>query len=130
MLKGNRAQPKQVHFIEVNPSKRNIMSTNHYRVDTSFQFAIWPVLAAAQCFCMMPLSGVRCKDLEYEKATARLRFRWRSLRVVWTLAYLGFGTCLTYLYFDRLTDTGVTAKNIGLLFVNLSNNIYFYITIK
>lgn len=108
----NTIQPKQVHFVNVRPSKRKV-SDDQFRVDTSFQFAIWPVLAMAQCFCMMPLSGVRCKDLEYEKASERLIFRWRSIRVLWTLAYLGFGTCLTYLYFDRLTDTGLTAKNMG-----------------
>lgn len=114
MLKKYKTKSTNVHFIYLNSSK-NTKSSDLFRVDTSFHFAIWPVLALAQCFCILPINGIQCNDLEYEKASDRLRFRWGSFRVIWTMVCIGFGTVLTYLYFHRLSNTGVTAKNIGLL---------------
>lgn len=112
MSNGKRTRPKQLHFVNVDVSNRK-MSTDNYRVDTSFQFAIWPVLALAQCFAMMPVTGVRCKDLEYERACERLTIRWWSFRVIGTLVYVVLGSVLLWMYTDRMSDTGVTAKNIG-----------------
>lgn len=122
MHKGHLNEPKLVHFVDMKSSKPK-KPIDLYRVDTSFHFSIWPVLVLAQCFCMMPISGVRCTDLEYERASGRLKFRWRSIRVVWTIVYLGFGTYLTYLYLHRLNDTGVTAKNIG-LFLFITSRLF------
>lgn len=103
----NRVKPKQVQFFKVEQRPEN------KPVDSSFQFAIWPVLAMAQYFAMMPIVGVRCRAKEAAKATDRLQFRWRTLRVLWTLAYLVLGSILTYMYMHRMTETGVTAKNMG-----------------
>lgn len=85
------------------------------------------VLAVAQFYAMMPIFGVRCGSRKSggnaddgdnggdgTTSGSALRFRWRSLRVVWTLLYMAVGWALMYLYWKRLHETGVTAKNIGL----------------
>lgn len=106
----NRVRPvNRKAFVEIDPPNKS-----KSLVDDTFQYAIWPVLAMAQCFGMMPIVGVYCGAIEDEKACDRLMFRWRSVRVLWTLFYLGVGLLLAYLYISRISETGVTAKNMGL----------------
>lgn len=45
--------------------------------------------------------------------TSNLHFRWFSMRVVWTLLYMLVGCVVLVLYWKRLHETGITAKNIG-----------------
>lgn len=78
------------------------------------------VLAVAQFFGMMPIIGVRrCCDVgpsnsrNNTAAANAMCFRWCSVRVLWTILYLIGGLVLAILYARRLSETGVTAKNIG-----------------
>lgn len=52
----------------------------------------YSVLVLAQCFCLMPVKGIKCKNAE------NLSFSWRSFRTV---------SCLLFLV-ATIIDTGLT----------------------
>lgn len=75
-------------------------------VSHTFHTSPSAVLAVAQFFGMMPISGVRSTNVQ------KLRFQWRSVRVIWSLFYLSCGIVLSGLYALRLHQTGLNTKNL------------------
>lgn len=101
-------------------------------MDDSFHVAIWPstshhldlqrpcdnynlfcatfdftVLAVAQIFGMMPVSGLRSNDGN------KLRVYWRSARVLWSLLCVGSGSVLLMLSMLWIYKAGMDTKNLG-----------------
>lgn len=80
------------------------------RPDTqsSFQRALRPLLVLGQCFALMPVSGLTGRD------ASTLRFRWLSLRVVYTC--LSLIAILCHLYFcirELITGNHITYAACG-----------------
>lgn len=81
------------------------------------------MLAVAQCFALMPVVGIRGPDFKQS-----IQFRWRTLRVLFTVCLILCGVCVDLLYLKRIMRIGINAKNIGKLtkIAILAN----YITVK
>ncbi|XP_068149019.1 gustatory receptor for sugar taste 61a [Drosophila tropicalis] len=85
-------------------------SKNFEDLDT-FHRAIRPYLCLAQIFGIMPLSNVLSRDPQ------EVKFRMRSMGMVFTVVFLLLGGLKTIIVADRLLTVGLNAKNmVGLFF--------------
>lgn len=75
----------------------------------SFHHAIGPVMASAQIFGLMPVHGV------LSTTPASLEFRWRSVRMVYTVILLVSGLSFVWMALRNIMRIGIDAKNIGMI---------------
>ncbi|CAO1403379.1 unnamed protein product [Diamesa serratosioi] len=66
----------------------------------SFQEAIGPILFIGQCFGFMPVDGILSKDI------GNLKFRWKSLRTIYSIIFLICGTVESCMAVRRLLRLG------------------------
>lgn len=64
-------------------------------------------MVIAQCFGVMPVSGIKQPD-EF-----KVVFNWRSLRIMLSVLYVVLGLAANFLYLRRISQIGINAKNIG-----------------
>ncbi|XP_073838971.1 gustatory receptor 5a [Musca autumnalis] len=72
----------------------------------SFHEAIGPVLVMAQCFCLMPVRGVRSKTVK------GLSFRWLSFRTSYCLVYMVLTVADTLLTLNLVRHAELDVRNI------------------
>lgn len=75
--------------------------------DDSFQFAISPVASFVQFMGLMPVCGISQTNPKL------IKFRWKSIRVAYTILYTFYGFIVSTLFFTFIADQGISAKNIG-----------------
>lgn len=64
-------------------------------------------MVIAQCFGVMPVSGIKQPD------ECKVIFNWRSLRIMLSVIYVVLGLVANILYLRRISQIGINAKNIG-----------------
>lgn len=82
-------------------------NTQIYKLDDSFCESVKIVTTFVQFLALMPVSGTMCGD------PSKLKFTWKSIRVIFTLIYISYGIVLTSLFFMFIYTLGISAKNIG-----------------
>lgn len=80
----------------------------------SFQEAIGPVLVLGQCFGSMPVEGILSKDI------GNLKFRWNSLRTIYSIVFLTCGTIESCMAVRRLLRLGFN--------INFAETMIFFVS--
>lgn len=80
----------------------------------SFHQSIGTVLTYGQFFGMLPVDGVLAKD------ESVLKFRWKSLKTIYSMAFLFFGTVESCLGVRRLLRLGFN--------INFAEGLLFFVT--
>ncbi|XP_033241095.1 gustatory receptor for sugar taste 64a isoform X2 [Drosophila pseudoobscura] len=75
-----------------------------------FHRAVYPFMFLAQCFAVMPLTGIR------EPNPRRVRFTYKSLPMVVTLTFIAAALMMELAMLKHLLQIGINAKNFGLVF--------------
>ncbi|EDW39443.1 GL16976 [Drosophila persimilis] len=76
-----------------------------------FHRAVYPFMFLAQCFAVMPLTGIR------EPNPRRVRFTYKSLPMVVTLTFIAAALMMELAMLKHLLQIGINAKNfVGLVF--------------
>lgn len=68
----------------------------------SFHEAIGPILLAAQFFGMLPVDGVNSREI------SRISFRWKSMKTIYSLTFVIFGSVECLLCFHLVSRRGLT----------------------
>lgn len=76
-------------------------------VDDSFHNAISPIVKLMQLISIMPMSDIK------HNAPNSLKFKWRSARVAYCIAFIAYGAFESILMFITINAEGISAKNIG-----------------
>ncbi|EDW73451.1 uncharacterized protein Dwil_GK17552 [Drosophila willistoni] len=88
----------------------NEKHTDYAKLDL-FHRAVYPIMLLAQCFAIMPLTGV------WEANPKRIRFAFKSIQMMFTIIFMVFSSILTLGTLKHLLKIGVNAKNfVGLVF--------------
>lgn len=124
------AQFKSNHsIIVVSPSRvRNMKQTVAQRVNplttndekSSFFRAMGPILIMSQCFGLMPVNGIRGRDVTY------IHFKWLSLKLMYSVIAILGALITTILYFIQFTTTGKQFADIGMYtncVIHANNNV-------
>lgn len=80
---------------------------NNNQSDCSFLHAIAPVATFFQIFALLPVSGI------FQNDSKVLQFKWRSMRTLYTLAFIVYGVAITAFLLTYLAGMRFTSKNIG-----------------
>ncbi|XP_046734696.1 gustatory receptor for sugar taste 64f-like [Diprion similis] len=82
----------------------DVIPQNKWRDDQNrFHLAIGPILLMAQCFAVLPVSGVRSPDSSY------LKFTWKSPKILYFIISLTGAITLTVSSIVRVSHSGITA---------------------
>lgn len=76
--------------------------------DDSFHVSILPVATFFQFFALMPACGISQRDPK------SLKFKWTSIRVIYTLANILCGVITAILYFTNILKRGISARAMGI----------------
>lgn len=76
-------------------------------VDDTFHNSISPIVKLMQFISIMPLSNIK------HNQPSSLKFKWKSLRIAYCLAFISYGAFESILMFITIYWEGITAKNIG-----------------
>ena len=100
-------------------SSRNVQNTSQnfskfpnipqkqFQSDDSFISAISPVATLVQFLALMPVCGISHAN------SSALKFKFFSLRVIWTVCYILYGAAVSGYFFTFIYGLGISAQNIG-----------------
>lgn len=75
--------------------------------DDSFHASILPVAAFFQFMALMPVCGISRTGPKF------LEFKWTSIRVICTLAYILCGIIMSILFITFILKGGISSRNFG-----------------
>lgn len=91
----------------------------------SFHDAIGPVLQVAQVFGLMPVDGVASKNISNTK------FRWKSLKTIYSLLFLSCGTIELLLCLSLMFENGMSlemSRTLFFMFISMISAFFFFKT--
>lgn len=107
-------KPKWLHLSLVDKPRKisiaNIFGARMAQQNTrdSFHRAVYPILVIAQIFALIPVAGIGAP------APTSLNFKWCSIRVIYSLAFVFSAIAAVVIEFVRASSDALNAKSLGM----------------